>query len=79
MSFNFIDPCDVDNNMFFRCVSILEDKNGIELHMLNDAVLASYGKSVDEFLSYLIEVGEHLEEYEKCSQLIIQQKNIKSG
>tara|TARA_B100000927_G_scaffold243666_1_gene205781 strand:- start:368 stop:691 length:324 start_codon:yes stop_codon:yes gene_type:complete len=77
MSFNFIDPCDVDNNMFFRCVSILEDKDGIELHMLNDAVLASYGKSVDEFLSYLIEVGEHLEEYEKCSQLIIQQKKYK--
>jgi len=74
MSFNFIDPIDVDNSMFFRCVSILENKDGIELHMLNDAVLDSYGKSVNEFLSYLISVGEHLEEYEKCSQLIIQQK-----
>jgi len=74
MSFNFIDPIDVDNSMFFRCVAILENKDGIELHMLNDAVLDSYGKSVNEFLSYLILVGENLEEYEKCSQLIIQQK-----
>ena len=45
--------------------------------MLNDAVLAEYEKDIDEFLSYLIEVGEYLEEYEKCSQLIMQQKKYK--
>jgi hypothetical protein len=77
MSFNFIDPSDVDRNMFHRCVNILSDKNGIELHMLNDAVMSEYHKTVTEFLSYLISVGEYLEEYEKCSQLIIQQKKYK--
>ena len=45
--------------------------------MLNDAVMVQYDKDIDEFLSYLIEVGEHLEEYEKCSQLIMQQKKYK--
>jgi len=77
MSFNFIEPYDVDRNMFYRCVSILSEKDGIELHMLNDAVMKNYDKTVDQFLSYLISVGEHLEEYEKCSQLIIQQKKYK--
>ena len=45
--------------------------------MLNDAVLEQYQKNINDFLSYLIKVGEHLEEYEKCSQLIIQQKKYK--
>ena len=77
MSFNFLDPTDVDRNMFYRCVSIISHKDGMELHMLNDAVMVQYDKDIDEFLSYLIEVGEHLEEYEKCSQLIMQQKKYK--
>ena len=77
MSFNFLDPTNVDRNMFLRCVRVLSEKNGIELHMLNDAVLKEYEKNINEFLSYLIKVGEHLEEYEKCSQLIIQQKKYK--
>jgi len=77
MSFNFLDPTNVDRNMFLRCVRVLSGKNGIELHMLNDAVLKEYEKNINEFLSYLIKVGEHLEEYEKCSQLIIQQKKYK--
>tara|TARA_B100000497_G_C7665049_1_gene400891 strand:+ start:1370 stop:1693 length:324 start_codon:yes stop_codon:yes gene_type:complete len=77
MSFSFLDPNKVDRNMFYKCVNTLSDKDGIELHMLNDAVLLDYNKNLDEFLSYLISVGEHLEEYEKCSQLIIQQKKYK--
>ena len=77
MSFSFLDPTQVDRNMFYRCVNTLSDKNGIELHMLNDSVLTQYDKNLDEFLSYLIAVGEYLEEYEKCSQLIIQQKKYK--
>ena len=77
MSFNFLDPTNVDRNMFLRCVRVLSEKNGIELHMLNDAVLKEYEKNINEFLSYLKKVGEHLEEYEKCSQLIIQQKKYK--
>ena len=76
MSFNFIDPTDVDRNMFHRCVQTISNKNGMELHMLNDAVLLQYSKNLNDFLSYLISVGEHLEEYETCSQLIIQQKKI---
>lgn len=77
MSFNFLNPYDVDKNMFDRCVSIIAEKDGIDLHMLNDAVMIQYKKTIDDFLSYLIEVGEHLEEYEKCSQLISQQKKYK--
>jgi hypothetical protein len=78
MSFNFLDPINVSRKMFLRCVSIISNKNGIELHMLNDLVLTQYKKSINDFLSYLIKVGEHLEEYEKCSQLIIQQKKYKT-
>tara|TARA_Y100000389_G_C17078516_1_gene325468 strand:- start:17 stop:298 length:282 start_codon:yes stop_codon:yes gene_type:complete len=63
--------------MFYRCVSIISHKDGMELHMLNDAVLTEYELGIDKFLSFLIQVGEHLEEYEKCSQLIIQQKKYK--
>ena len=77
MSFNFLDPTEVDRNMFLRCVRVISDKNGIELHMLNDAVLQQYEKNINDFLSYLIQVGEHLEEYERCSQLIIQQKKYR--
>ena len=36
-----------------------------------------YDKTIDEFLTYLTQVGEHLEEYEKCSHLVIQQKKYK--
>jgi regulator of PEP synthase PpsR (kinase-PPPase family) len=77
MSFNFLDPSNVDSKMFHRCVSIISDKDGLELHMLNDAVMIQYEKDIDDFLSFLISVGEHLEEYEKCNQLIIQQKKYK--
>ena len=77
MSFNFLNPSDVDKNMFNRCVSIVAEKDGIDLHMLNDAVMIQYKKTIYDFLSYLIEVGEHLEEYEKCSQLISQKKKYK--
>ena len=77
MSFSFLNPSDVDKNMFFRCVKILSEKDGIELHMLNDAVLQEYDKTIIEFLSYLISVGEQLEEYETCSELILQQKRYK--
>ena len=45
--------------------------------MLNDAVMKEYDKTINEFLSYLISVGEQLEEYEKCSELILQQKRYK--
>jgi len=77
MSFNFLHPSDVDRSMFNRCVKILAKKDGIELHMLNDAVMKEYNKTINEFLSYLISVGEQLEEYEKCSELILQQKRYK--
>jgi hypothetical protein len=45
--------------------------------MLNEAVMKEYNKTINEFLSYLISVGEQLEEYEKCSELILQQKRYK--
>ena len=77
MSFRFLDATQVDRNMFYRCVKTISNKDGIELHLLNDAVMKQYEKTIDEFLSFLISVGEHLEEYEHCSVLIIQQKKYK--
>ena len=77
MSFSFLEPNEISRKTFLRCVSVLSDKNAIELHMLNDIILVQYGKNINKFLLYLIKVGEHLEEYEKCSQLIIQQKKYK--
>jgi len=74
MSFMFLDPSHVDRSMFFRCVKIISKKDSIDLHILNDAVMKEYNKTINEFLSYLIAVGEQLEEYEKCSELILQQK-----
>ena len=58
-------------------IPILSKKDGIDLHILNDAVMKEYNKTINEFLSYLILVGEQLEEYEKCSELILQQKRYK--
>lgn len=74
MPFSFINPEIVDRKIFKRCVNKVSAKNAIQLHMINDAVMKSYGKTINEFLLYLIEVGEYLEEYESCSKLIIQQK-----
>ena len=65
--------------MFFKCVSLLSEKDGMELHLLNDSVMTQYDKNINDFLTYLITVGEYLEEYERCSELILQQKNIQSG
>lgn len=78
MSFNFLNPSDVDRSMFHRCLKIISKKDGIDLHILNDAVMKEYDKSINEFLSYLISVGEQLEEYEMCSELILQQKRYKT-
>jgi hypothetical protein len=74
MSFNFLDPSNVDRKMFFKCVSLLSEKDGMELHLLNDSVMTQYDKNINDFLTYLITVGEYLEEYERCSELILQQK-----
>ena len=74
MSFSFIKPETVNRRIFKRCVSKVSAKNAVQLHMINDAVMKSYNKTINEFLLYLIEVGEYLEEYESCSKLIIQQK-----
>ena len=74
MSFSFIKPEIVDKKLFKRCVNKVSAKNAIQLHILNDSVMKSYNKTINEFLSYLIKVGEYLEEYESCSKLIIQQE-----
>ena len=37
-------------------------------------VYGNIKKTVNQFLSYLISIGEYHEEYEACSKLIIQQK-----
>jgi len=77
MSFNFLNPTTVSRTMFLKCVSLISEKDGMQLHLLNDAVMTEYKKNINDFLSYLITVGEYLEEYEKCSLLIVQQKHYK--
>ena len=42
MSFSFLDPTNVNSKMFHKCVSLLSNKDGLELHMLNDAVMIQY-------------------------------------
>ena len=74
MSFRFLEPSNVSKHMFNKCVNLLIEKDGLQIHMLNESVIKEYGKNVNDFLSYLIKVGEHLEEYETCSELIIRQK-----
>ena len=46
MSFSFLNPTNVNRKMFYRCVSIISDKDGTELHMLNDAVMIQYDKNI---------------------------------
>ena len=77
MSFKFLDPSDIGKRMFYKCVNIIIEKDSLQIHMLNETVLVEYGKNINDFLTYLIKVGEHLEEYEMCSQLIIQQKQYR--
>lgn len=77
MSFKFLDPSDISKRMFYKCVNIIIEKDSLQMHMLNETVLLEYGKNINDFLSYLIKVGENLEEYEMCSQLIIQQKQYR--
>jgi|LULV01.1.fsa_nt_gb hypothetical protein len=77
MSFKFLDPSDISKRMFYKCVNIIIEKDSLQIHMLNETVLLEYGKNINDFLSYLIKVGENLEEYEMCSQLIIQQKQYR--
>jgi len=74
MSFSFIKPETVDLKTFKKCVNKITAKNSLELHVMNDAVMKEYDKNITDFISYLIKVGEYLQEYECCSKLVIQQK-----
>ena len=74
MLFDFLSPKEVDIKMFYRCVDILSNQSTTQLHFTNELCLRKYKKTVNQFLSYLISIGEYYEEYEACSKLIIQQK-----
>jgi hypothetical protein len=77
MSFNFIKAENVDLKTFKRCVNKITLQNSLELHIMNDSVMKEYDKNINDFISYLIKVGEYLQEYEYCSQLVIKQKTYK--
>jgi len=74
MSFSFIKPEYVDKKIFKKCVDRISTKTPIELHIMNDSVMKSYRKSIKQFLEYLIEVGDHFEEYECNAKLLVQEK-----
>jgi hypothetical protein len=74
MSFSFIKAETVDLKTFKKCVSKITLQNSLELHIMNDSVMKEYDKNINDFITYLITVGEYLQEYECCSQLVIIQK-----
>ena len=74
MSFSFIKPETVDLKTFKKCVTKITLQNSLELHIMNDSVMKEYDKNINDFITYLINVGEYLQEYECCSQLVILQK-----
>ena len=78
MKFEFLEAEDVDSKMFRRCVRVILKQSPLQLHMTNDLCLKRYKKNIVDFISYLIKIGEKLEEYEDCSKLIIQQKDYKT-
>lgn len=78
MKFEFLEPENVDSKMFRRCVRVILKQSPLQLHMTNDLCLKRYKKNIVDFISYLIKIGEKLEEYEDCSKLIIQQKDYKT-
>ncbi len=78
MKFEFLEPENVDSKMFRRCVKVILKQSPLQLHMTNDLCLKRYKKNIVDFISYLIKIGEKLEEYEDCSKLIIQQKDYKT-
>jgi len=78
MKFEFLEPENVDSKMFRRCVRVILKQSPLQLHITNDLCLKRYKKNIVDFISYLIKIGEKLEEYENCSKLIIQQKDYKT-
>ena len=78
MKFEFLEPENVDSKMFRRCVKVILKQSPLQLHITNDLCLKRYKKNIVDFISYLIKIGEKLEEYEDCSKLIIQQKDYKT-
>jgi len=78
MKFEFLEPENVDSKMFRRCVRVILKQSPLQLHITNDLCLKRYKKNIVDFISYLIKIGEKLEEYEDCSKLIIQQKDYKT-
>ena len=78
MNFDFLDPKDVDEKMFRRCVKVITKQSPLQLHVTNDLCLKKYKKSIIEFIDYLIEIGKGFEAYEMCASLLKQQNSYKS-
>tara|TARA_R110000751_G_scaffold164717_1_gene270864 strand:- start:694 stop:1026 length:333 start_codon:yes stop_codon:yes gene_type:complete len=77
MKFEFLEAEDVDSKMFRQCVKVILKQSPLQLHITNDLCLKRYKKNIVDFISYLIKIGEKLEEYEWCSKLTDQQKRYK--
>lgn len=66
----FIPIESVEPHVFDKMVNMLNEHPPARLHMLNEVTVDKFKKTIVEFIDYLIHVGEHLEEYETCTELV---------
>lgn len=69
MTYNFLDHTEIDDKLFYRCITVIINQTPIQLNLINEICISKYNKNIIEFISYLIKIGEILEEYEICNKL----------
>jgi len=66
----FIPIESVELHVFHKMINMLNNHLPARLHVLNEVTLYKFKKTIVEFIDYLIIVGEYLEEYEICMELV---------
>ena len=66
----FIPIESVELHVFHKMINMLNNHPPARLHVLNEVTLYKFKKTIVEFVDYLIIVGEYLEEYEICMELV---------
>lgn len=67
--FELRDPTTVQPEMFDRITKYILALSLAELHILNEMTNRNFKIALSEFFTQLIQAGEHLEQYEVCSEL----------
>jgi len=66
----FIPIESVELHVFHKMINMLNNHPPARLHVLNEVTLYKFKKTIVEFVDYLSIVGEYLEEYEICMELV---------